>query len=75
MKKEVVLPTKKVYIITDRTLIRAEEGPKVLAHPLQLICWKQNFHLLWQITPWVDTIGATVAIFEFPSKTPPNNQN
>ena len=37
--------------ITDRTLIRAEEGPKVLAHPLQLIWLKQIFHLLWQITP------------------------
>ena len=52
-----------------------EEGPKVLAHPLQLKWLKQISHLLWQITPWVDTIGATVAIFEFPPRTPPNSQN
>ena len=60
---------------TDRTLIRVEEGPNVLAHPLQFIWLKQICYLLWKITPWVDTIGATVAIFEFPLRTSPNSQN
>ena len=55
---------------SDGTLIRAEERPKVLAHPLQLVWLKQISHLLWQITPWVDIIGATVAIIEFPPRTP-----
>ena len=33
-----------VAITTDGTLIRAEEGPKVLASPLQLI-WKKIYDL------------------------------
>ena len=39
-------------------------GPTALAAPLQLTWLKKITHLLGRFTPWVDTIGATAAIFD-----------
>ena len=55
---------------TDGTLIRAEEGPKVLASPLTPYMAQAFFILLWRFTLQVDTIGATEVIFEFLPRTP-----
>ena len=56
---------------TGGTLIRAEEGPNCYMPPLQLTWFIQFPHLQWWLTPQVDTIGATVAIFQFPPLTTP----
>jgi len=58
----------------EGTLIRAEEGPNCYMPPLQLIWFSQFSHLQWRLTPWVDTIGATMAIFQFPPLAPSKGQ-
>ena len=61
---------KKKTFNTDRTQIRSEEGPKVLAAPPDSLHSSSKLSFAVEVYTWVKTIGATMAIFEFPSRTP-----